>query len=232
MTRPNLSGTILPSILFEEKIRIPAGFANLAAFRAWARSDDFPRRGRFAFLAGDLFMDMSMERAFTHNLLKGECAEVLGPLIKREQLGYFFHDRMFLTHPETDLATEPDGMFVSFESLERGDAQLVPGEEEGFVEVEGTVDLVLEVVSSTSVRKDTETLRDLYWQAGIPEYWLIDARKEPLRFDILRHGAKGYTATRRAPEGWIKSAVLGRSFRLTQSADPLGNPRFALECRK
>src|SRR5256885_8764701 len=53
--------------------------------------------------------------------------------------------------------------------------------EEGYLELEGTPDMVLEVVSESSVQKDTKRLRQLYWQAGIREYWLVDARREPDR---------------------------------------------------
>jgi Uma2 family endonuclease len=86
---------------------------------------------------------------------------------------------------------------------------------------------VFEVISSSSVRKDTIELRDLYWQAGIPEYWLIDARHEPVKFDILRHGANRYLPTKKIG-GWLKSSVFGRSFRLTKENDQLGNPQFTL----
>jgi Uma2 family endonuclease len=80
------------------------------------------------------------------------------------------------------------------------------------------------------VKKDTETLRDLYWLAGIREYWIVDARSEPLIFDILRHTARGYAVTRKQ-DGWIKSVVLGCSFRLTFQADELGHPEYDLETR-
>jgi Uma2 family endonuclease len=98
------------------------------------------------------------------------------------------------------------------------------------VELDGAPDLVIEVVSPGTVRKDTVRLREAYWEAGIAEYWLIDARKEPLKFDILRHTSKGYVATRKQG-GWVKSAVLGHSFQLTQSADQLGRPEYTLAVR-
>jgi Uma2 family endonuclease len=80
------------------------------------------------------------------------------------------------------------------------------------------------------VDKDTEWLQKAYWEAGIPEYWLIDARKPPLSFDIHRHTAKGYATTRK-PGGWVKSAVLGQSFRLSAEVNGLGHPEYTLEMR-
>ena len=64
--------------------------------------------------------------------------------------------------------------------------------------------MVLEVLSNSSVRKDDVDLRQAYWEAGIREYWLVDARKPPLRFEILNYTQRGYTA-RRKKDGWSKS---------------------------
>jgi Uma2 family endonuclease len=151
---------------------------------------------------------------------------VLGGLVKASQSGRFFHDRTFLSNPDADLSTEPDGLFASYDTLRTGRVRPVEGAEEGYVELEGTPDMVLEVVSASSVTKDTVRLRELYWRAGVPEYWLVDARAA-LRFDILRRGPKRYVATRRRA-GWLPSTVFGRAFRLTQQTDPLGQPLYTL----
>ena len=87
--------------------------------------------------------------------------------------------------------------------------------------------MVLEVISPSSEEKDTEIMPRLYWQAGIPEYWLIDVRGDRLDFRILRRGARGYTAVR-PRGGWVKSAVFDRSFRLERRIDALGYPEYAL----
>ena len=98
------------------------------------------------------------------------------------------------------------------------------------MEIEGTPDMVLEVVSGSSVSKDTEWLRDLYWKAGIAEYWLVDCRGERVDFDILRHTAGGYSATSKSA-GWMESAVFGHSFLLTRQSDEMGQPEYTLEAR-
>ena len=90
--------------------------------------------------------------------------------------------------------------------------------------------MILEVLSKGSVHKDEVVLRQAYWEAGVREYWLVDARKQPLRFDILHHTPRGYS-TRRKKDGWIKSDVFGKSFRLSQSTNDLGHPEYSLEVR-
>jgi Uma2 family endonuclease len=107
---------------------------------------------------------------------------------------------------------------------------LIEGAQEGYVELEGTPDMTLEIVSASSVEKDTDILRNDYWRAGISEYWLADARGERPRFDILRYTSRGYVPTRKQA-GWIKSAVFGKSFRLIVRTDALGHPEYTLRCR-
>ena len=217
-------------VLDAEVVRIPSWVVDLKSFRHWAHSDDFPEAGRICYLNGEVWVDMSKEQVFSHNQVKSEFNMVVGGLAKAERLGRYFPDGVLLSNAVADLTSEPDGTFVSRESLSLGRVRLVEGMQEGYVELEGTADMVLEVVSPSSVEKDTVILRDLYWHAGIPEYWLVDARGEQLAFDILRYAAKGYIASRKQG-GWLKSAVFGRFFRLTQQMDTLGHPEYTLAAR-
>lgn len=82
-------------------------------------------------------------------------------------------------------AREPDLSFVRTEHRER----LLS------THLADPPDLVVEVVSPDSVERDyVEKFRE-YEAAGIPEYWIIDARpgKERVDFFLLRHGR--YVAT-------------------------------------
>lgn len=215
------------SIVLADTVRIPAWVKNLSSFRRWARSPDLPSHGWFSHLKGDLWVDLSMETA-DHNQAKGETDSVLTFLVKQERRGHFFHDRMLLTHVEAELSTEPDGTFVSYESLRAGRARLIEGPKS--LEIEGSPDMTLEVVSSTSVVKDTEVLPDLYWRAEVREYWLVNPIGQQLTFDIFRHTARGYVVARKQA-GWVRSAVFGKSFRLTRSIDEAGLPMFRLDVR-
>ena len=135
-----------------------------------------------------------------------------------------------LSHPEADLSAVPDGIFILNESVQTMRVQIVPGSSSGYVRLQGAPDVVLEVVSDSSVQKDTVRLRELYWKAGVREYWLVDARRQPTTFEVLRHRAKGFVAVRKR-QGWLRSDVLGKWFRLTQHTDPLGHPAFTVEVR-
>jgi Uma2 family endonuclease len=216
----------MSTIVIQDSMCIPDWVRDQASFRRWARSDEFPERGLFSFLKGDIWVDVSMER-LAHNKLKGEIGRVLGNLVTANDLGEYLPDRMMLTNEAAELSTEPDGMFLSFAALESGRVRTEEGEDS--VEVEGTPDMVLEVISPHSVRKDTVVLRELYWDAGVPEYWLVDPRVTPVRLDILRRTSRGYSTARRQ-EGWLKSAVFGCSVQLTQTTEH-DRVKYTLEVR-
>ena len=211
-------------------VSIPGWVVDLESFRRWADDDDFPEDGRAFFLKGEVWIDMSKQQIFTHVLVKTEFTRVLGNLVKLAGHGLFLGDGALLSNPAADIAVVPDAMFVSQTTLRSDRVQLLPGWEEGHVEMEGTPDMVLEVVSASSVQKDTVVLRQAYWDAGIKEYWLVDARQEPIRFDILRRKRKGYVATRKRG-GWLKSPGFDKSFQLTQRINAVGHPEYTLAVR-
>lgn len=216
------------AVVLEESIRIPAKVMNLESFRRWARSDDFPLRGRFSYLEDEVWVDMSAEELYTHNRVKGTVSSVLTVMLETLRLGQFFHDRVLVTNASAGLSTEPDGTFVSFTSLRQKRVRRVRGAG-GYVELVGAPGMTLEVVSLSSVQKDTVVLRELYWLAGVAEYWLIDARGGALRFDILRRTKSGYAST--SKRGWQESRVFGKAFKLAVKPDEIGDPEYTLSVR-
>jgi Uma2 family endonuclease len=200
-------------------------------FREWATSPDFPEHVRAAFLDGEVYLDMSNEDPETHVSVKTEITAVLQPLVRSEKLGKFYSDGV-LVNEAAKVSNNPDACFFSRKALESGRVRVVPreGEQGRYKEIEGTPDWVLEVLSDSSVKKDTEDLRKAYHKAGIPEYWLIDARGAEIVFTILHRRKSGYAA---APvkDGWQRSKVFGRDFRLVREKDEFGLWEYKLEVR-
>jgi Uma2 family endonuclease len=217
----------MSTIIFQENVRIPFSVVDLDSFRQWAKSDEFPDRGRYSFLNGELWVDLMPEQLFTHNSVKVEFSRVLNTIMRVDRRGRFFGDGTLVTNVDAGLSTEPDGTVVLFDSLKRDRVRLIEAADEGFIEIAGAPDIVLEIVSAGSVQKDTVVLRDLYWQAGVAEYWLVDVRGDRLEFDVLKRGRHGYLLTRKQA-GWVRSAVIGQSFRLTSHPDAVGNPEYTL----
>jgi Uma2 family endonuclease len=213
-----------------EQLTIPPWVVDLESFRRWTDMEEVPEKERIWYLKGEIWIDMSKEQLFSHNQVKVEVTIVLGGLDKTGKLGRFFTDGLRVTNVQADISGLPDATFVSTKSLETGQVRLIEGKAGGYTELEGTPDMILEVISRSSVRKDNVVLREAYYTAGIPEFWLVDARREPLQFDILRHTAKGYVATRKQG-GWLRSAVFGKAFQLTQQTGADGYPEFTLAVR-
>jgi Uma2 family endonuclease len=213
-------------------VTVPASARTLAGFRRWAASDEFPETGKISYLAGELFIDMSPETFHSHNQVKAEINGVLQPLVKKLKLGKFCPDRLLITNDEAKLSTEADATFLSWARLESGEVRLIPGREErDGIEMRGSPDWVLEIVSDTSVRKDTVRLLELYYRANVREYWLIDARGDSLQFTIYRRGRKGFDPTP-AVRGWIASEVFPRRFRLIRERDRIGGWTYTLKVAK
>jgi Uma2 family endonuclease len=217
-------------VLYRESVTIPLWVKNLATFRRWAHSEEFPETGRICYLGGSVWVDLSKEQLFTHNQVKGEYSRVLSTLALEEQRGRFFPDGVLFTNLAADLSTQPDGTYVLHRSVLSGQIRLIEGRDHGFVELQGSADMVLEVVSDSSEQKDLVILHQQYWEARVREYWVVDARREILVFTIYRRGPKRFVAVRNR-DGWLKSAVFGKSFRLLRQQDALGNPQFRLDVR-
>ncbi len=223
------------TVLFDEQIEIPLDIQSLADFRGWALSEKFPETGRVDFVVGRIEVDMSPEDLYCHGALKVELIRVLSQLLKSEQLGDLFTDRARVSSPQANLSAEPDVVFVSYESLDTGRIRLVPkasGEPGRYVELEGGPDLIVEIAGDTSVRKDTERLPEAYFTAGVREYWLIDARRDPLAFQIHHRSPKGFIPAAADAAGYRHSPTFNRSFRLERSSNAAGRTVFDLHERE
>lgn len=96
-------------------------------------------------------------------------------------------------------AREPDILFVAAENVNRI----------GRTKLEGVADLVIEVVSPESAKRDTVEKRDEYEAEGVREYWIIDIRpgQETAIFYVLNESGR-FEAVKPNDEGIYHSSVL------------------------
>lgn len=219
------------TVLFEEQVEIPLGLNSLADFRRWATSDDFPERGRIDFVDARIEVDMTPEEVYSHGAPKTEIIRVLSQRVKEGNLGELFTDRMRVSSPSANLSAEPDVVFVSEMAMDNGLVRLVPKasqEPDRYIELEGGPDLIVEIVSDSSVKKDTERLPQAYFRAGVQEFWLADVRGESMIFQIHHRGEAAFEPVDPDGEGFQRSEVFDCAFRLLRGRNPRGRITFDL----
>ena len=189
---------------------VPAWVTDNASFLRWAESDDAPEQGKYGYFQGELWVDHTKE-LLLHNLIKTAISFGVMKWAEEYSLGQYYGDGMLFSCPEIELSSEPDAIFALATSLASKKVWFKRGLHSRVFY--GVPDLVLEVVSKSSVKKDYETLRDLYHEAGIAEYWLVDSRAAEPSLQILRYTESGYVSVR-SQAGWVKSNVLGGRFRV------------------
>jgi Uma2 family endonuclease len=215
----------------DESVWIPASAHTLAGFRKWNDSDEFPERGRISFFGGEIYIDISQERISTHVALKGALARWLITLAEELQTGQYYTDGVRLVNVKADLSNEPDGCFLSWAGATEGRFYLQKSADgKDMTEVVGSPDMVVEIVSPSSTRKDLVVLKSRYHAAGIPEYWLIDARGDDVAFTILHSQPEGFVSSTTA-DGWQSSSLFSKQFRFERSRNPLGIWTYRLESR-
>src|SRR5215831_577926 len=176
-----------------------------------------------------MWFSMSPESLETHLKVKGEFTAALLRHIRDRDLGEGYCDGALLTNVAARVSTEPDFQFVSWGASESGRVTLTRRRRrrDEFVEIVGIPDLVLEVVSDSSTRKDLVRLKAAYERAGIPEYWLVDARGEEMSFQILTLDGDSYrsSAPSEAPQS---SRVLDARFELRRALNRVGRFTYTL----
>lgn len=151
-----------------------------AAEPTWDVAKLFPDQGTWS---PEEYLELNANRLveFSHGIL-----EVLPMPSQTHQLMVLYLYRLLLNFSETRRLgmtlvaplpvqlwpgkfREPDVVFMLAANAARRGEQYWEG-----------ADLVMEVVSSDDRRRDTETKRREYAQAGIPEYWIVDPQNEQL----------------------------------------------------
>jgi Uma2 family endonuclease len=218
-------------VLIEDRIAVPDAAFDHAGYRAWVTSDTYPERIRTTYVRGEVVVEMSPESLEAHSKVKAALTATLVMFVRDHDLGEVYPDGALVTNEEADSSCEPDLTFVSWEAFEEGRARLQQraGDPSDYIEIIGSPDLVVEIVSDSSVQKDTRLLREAYCRANVREYWLVDARGPEIRFEILSKAGDRYVSSRDAlaPQ---ESRVLGGRWSLVRTRNRAG--RFSYDLNR
>lgn len=209
-------------------LEIPQQALSLEGFREWMVSMG-EAAPRMCFSAGRLHIEMSPQDYETHGPVVDAINDELSALTRDRDMGRYFRPPSWFTDEDSALSTEPDGFMIRWQSIESGRVRLNP---ERSSELLGRPDMVLEVVSRSSRKKDRIELVEDYARAGVEEYWIADALgPEPvLRIFVL--GASGrFVASEPDGDGWAESRLWGDGFRLRRITDRAGWVNYRLDRR-
>jgi Uma2 family endonuclease len=157
----------------------------------WNESNGWPAQGhwryadyqrlpddgkRYEIIEGVLYV--ANAPSIEHQFTVSEIHFSLKLFVREKQLGQVFTAPLEVHLSEFSCPVQPDILFISA-------ARQPPLGAKFF---EGAPDLIVEVVSPSSIRLDRSIKFDAYEQAGVAEYWIVDTKTrsvEVLRWPVV-----------------------------------------------
>ena len=132
---------------------------------------------RYEVLEGEL--TVTPASSTKHQTASGNLFVLLSQHIKERDLGKLFHAPIDLILESTSVL-QPDLLFVS-----KARQSIITERA-----IEGTPDLVVEILSPTTSRIDRVTKAQIYARHSVPVYWIVDPEREAIEIYLLE--ANGY----------------------------------------
>ena len=156
-----------------------------------------PEGERYELLDGELILVASPNEG--HQMASVNLVSLMNPHAKDRGLGWVFHAPFDIVFSDSEVV-QPDIMFISRER-----EHIRTG-----ANVQGAPDLVVEILSPSSLKRDWEDKRELYARYGVKEYWIADPVHKMVSVMLLKDGVlelagtyvEGDTVTSTALEGF------------------------------
>jgi len=164
----------------------------------------FPDDGRrHELIDGEHYMTPAPST--THQRLVVRLSIALGTFLNRQKAGQIFVAPTDVVLSDLDVV-QPDLIFVS-----SARASIITAKN-----IQGTPDLLIEILSETTRKTDEIIKRKLYERYGVQEYWIVDPELETVKI---------YRIT---PQGYSRTAELSREATDTLSTPLLPGLRIVL----
>ncbi len=162
------------------------------SFAAFLVSDDVPEHSEW--VRGEVVPMAPVGEG--HQDLGSMLIASLRLFVEHYQLGRLFYEPFQMHLQPSDTSRAPDVLVVLTEHLDRVRQNYL----------DGPADLVIEIISPGSRRRDTVEKFGEYEQAGVPEYWILDPERQEALFYTLTEGA--YEALQPDASGRLDSRVV------------------------
>ena len=141
-----------------------------------------PGDERYELLDGELILVASPNRI--HQATSMELGSWMHSFVKENDLGWVFHAPYDVLLTESDVV-QPDLLFISKEREHINTP----------ANIQGAPDLIVEILSPSSARRDWGYKRDLYARHEVKEYWIVDPTNRLVHVMLLKDGALDLDAT-------------------------------------
>ena len=150
--------------------------------RPWPTYQDYldiPGEDRYELINGEFILVSAPNRA--HQAASVKLVSNMDPFVEDRGLGWVFHApfEVALTDPEGVNIIQPDIIFASRER-----EHIITD-----ANIQGAPDLLVEILSPSTGRRDRTTKRDLYARHGVGEYWIADPEAQTVTVMLLKDGA-------------------------------------------
>jgi len=135
--------------------------------------------------------------SFEHQRISGVIEFIMRGFVYKHRLGEIVYAPFDVILSET-VVVQPDIVFISNENLKdikRG-------------RLFGPPDLVIEIVSPATIRRDTVVKKDIYKRFGVREYWIVYPDERAIEVWVLSDKGKYELFSVAEREGKVKSKVL------------------------
>ena len=123
---------------------------------------------------------MAPSPGWGHNTVTTNLIKIIGTYVSINKLGICFGDHMDVHFPDGNIF-QPDFIFISAEK-----AKLFFTDKNATLH--GVPDMVVEIFSKSTMKRDVGIKKDVYERNGVREYWIIDPWRETIDAYILRDG--------------------------------------------
>ena len=163
---------------------------------------DTPGDERYELLDGELILVGSPNR--NHQTTSMELGSRMHSFVKENDLGWVFHAPYDVLLSDSDVV-QPDLLFISKEREHIST----------HANIQGAPDLIVEILSPSSARRDWGYKRELYARHEVKEYWIVDPTNRIVYVMLLKNGVldldatygEGDTVTSSTLEGFIVDVV-------------------------
>jgi Uma2 family endonuclease len=114
-----------------------------------------------------------------HQWISANLVAALHKLLVEPGHGWLFTAPTGVEFPETEEGVQPDIVFIS---KDRRDRLTKPG-------ICGPPDLVIEIGSPSTAKRDRSIKKKLYKRQGVPQYWFVDPEKDAVEVWDFASGA-------------------------------------------